>query len=475
MLPLPDFTRARVLVCGDVMLDRYWTGATQRISPEAPVPVVHVKQDEGRPGGGANVALNLSALGAHCRLLGVVGRDAAADTLRSALSDSGVESQWIEAADAPTITKLRVISRHQQVIRLDFEEPFAAEGAFDRARLIEQFTALLADADVAVLSDYAKGTLRDIPALIAQARALGKPILIDPKSSDFSRYRGASLLTPNVAELEAVVGSCPDETSLVERGQALCREHELGALLVTRSEKGMSLLRPGVPPLHLPTEAREVFDVTGAGDTVIAALAASLAAGAELDTATRLANVAAGLVVAKLGTATVSRAEIEAALHPPARSNDVVMSKAKLQETVRKARARGDRVVMTNGVFDLLHVGHVQYLEAARELGDLLIIAVNEDASVKRLKGDARPINRCEDRMRVLAGLRCVDAVTSFADDTPAELIADVLPDVLVKGGDYRPEDIAGGDAVRAAGGDVVVLDFVDGYSTTRMLGRAGQ
>ncbi len=458
------------------MLDRYWTGATQRISPEAPVPIVRVGHDEGRPGGAANVALNLSALGAKSELLGVVGRDATAAQLAQSLAAAAVQAHWIESACLPTITKLRVMSRHQQVIRLDFEESFATEGAFDRACYIETFTQLLAKADAVILSDYAKGTLRDVPALIAQARAAKKPVVIDPKESDYSPYRGATLLTPNVAEIEAVVGPCPDEATLVEKGQRLCAELELEALLITRSEKGMSLLRPASPPLHLPTLAREVFDVTGAGDTVIAALAAGIAAGMTLEDATQLANVAAGIVVGKLGTATASRSEIELALHQPAAGEESMLSESQLIARVSSAKSRGQRVVMTNGVFDLLHVGHIRYLEAARRLGDLLVVAVNEDDSVRRLnKGPQRPINSCHDRMRVLAGLRCVDFVVPFAEDTPARLIGEVLPDVLVKGGDYKAEEIAGYAAVKANGGDVLVLDFHEGYSTSSMLQRSSR
>ncbi|MGH8516888.1 MAG: bifunctional D-glycero-beta-D-manno-heptose-7-phosphate kinase/D-glycero-beta-D-manno-heptose 1-phosphate adenylyltransferase HldE [Panacagrimonas sp.] len=470
---LPDFSKTRLLVAGDLMLDRYWSGATQRISPEAPVPVVRVGRDESRPGGAANVALNLAALGARASLIGVVGRDPAAAALSSQLRQVGVEIDFIESPRLPTITKLRVLSRNQQVIRLDFEESYAGDQAFDRARLIERFTLGLAQAQVAVLSDYAKGTLTDAPALVAQCLALGKPVVIDPKGTDFTRYRGATLLTPNVPELEAVMGPCPDERSIVEKGARLLNDLQLQALLVTRSEKGMSLIRPGKPPLHLPTEAREVFDVTGAGDTVLAALAGAIAAGMDMGDAVRLANVAAGIVVGKLGTATASRAELELALHRPAPGEERLMSQETLLVAVAAARARGQSVVMTNGVFDLLHVGHVRYLDAARELGDLLVVAVNEDESVKHLgKGPDRPINTCADRMRVLAGLRCVDYVVSFAEDTPARLIGRVLPDVLVKGGDYKPEQIAGYEAVKAAGGEVVVLDYHAGYSTTAMLAR---
>lgn len=473
MRGIPDFSTARLLVAGDVMLDRYWSGATQRISPEAPVPVVRVGRDEVRPGGAANVALNLAALGVQASLLGVVGRDAPAAQLADAMRAAGIDASLIESPRLPTITKLRVMSRNQQVIRLDFEESFASEGAFDRGQLILRFTELLHGMDAVILSDYAKGSLCDVPALIAQGRALNKPVLIDPKGTAFKRYLGATVLTPNAAEIEAVVGACADDATLMARGERLRAELQCEALLITRSEKGMSLLRAARAPLHLPTEAREVFDVTGAGDTVIATLASALAAGEDLADAVRLANIAAGIVVGKLGTATVTRAELAAALHRPAPGEESLVSEDTLLARVAALRARGQTVVMTNGCFDLLHVGHVRYLDAARRLGDVLIVAVNEDESVRRLKGASRPVNACADRMRVLAGLRCVDFVVPFAGDTPARLIGRVLPDVLVKGGDYRLEQIAGYDAVKANGGSVVVLDFHAGYSTTGMLDRA--
>lgn len=470
---LPDFATARVLVAGDVMLDRYWSGPTTRISPEAPVPVVRIGASEARPGGAANVALNLAALGAQVGLLGVVGRDEPARVLREALADAGVAAEWIEAPQRPTITKLRVLSRNQQVIRLDFEESFAADDAFDRAAFLDRYRALLTRYSVILLSDYGKGTLSDAQPLIALAREAGKPVAIDPKGNDYSRYRGATLLTPNVPELESVCGACPDQASLVDKGTALLEAIALDALLVTRSERGMSLLRRGLPPLHLPTRAREVFDVTGAGDTVIATLTAALGAGSPLEQAVEIANLAAGIVVGKLGTATVSRAELELALRGPAMPAGGVMDQEALALWAQAQRAHGRRLVMTNGCFDLLHVGHLRYLEAARALGDALIVAVNDDASVRRLKGPERPLNALADRMQMLAGLRCVDAVTAFAEDTPARLIGRILPQRLVKGGDYRPEQIAGGDAVRAAGGEVIVLDFHAGYSTTGLVARA--
>ncbi|MDQ2069613.1 bifunctional D-glycero-beta-D-manno-heptose-7-phosphate kinase/D-glycero-beta-D-manno-heptose 1-phosphate adenylyltransferase HldE [Natronospira bacteriovora] len=465
---LPDFSKARVLVLGDVMLDRYWQGPTGRISPEAPVPVVRVENEDTRPGGAGNVALNLASLSVNSRLMGCVGDDEAAALLRAALDDAGIEHQLIDWG-LPTITKLRVISRNQQLIRLDFEQP---GGTAPPEALASGFDRQLDGHQVVVLSDYAKGCLSGIRALIAEARERGLPVLVDPKGHDFSRYRGASLLTPNLGEFEAVVGPCPDDATLVEKAEALAKELSLEALLVTRSEKGMSLIRPGQPPLHLPARAREVFDVTGAGDTVIAVFAAMLAAGEGMDNAARLANLAAGLVVGKLGAATVSPSELRLAMHDAGAPEAAVMDQATLVHAVRHARERGEKVVMTNGCFDILHAGHVSYLRAARALGDRLIVAVNDDDSVRRLKGDGRPVNPLMNRMSVLAGLEAVDWVVPFSEDTPERIICELLPDLLVKGGDYRPAEIAGHDCVVANGGEVRVLDFVDGLSTSDILAR---
>lgn len=470
---IPDFTLSRVLVAGDVMLDRYWQGPTGRISPEAPVPIVRILKDETRPGGAANVALNIASLGGAVRLLGVVGRDEAAQKLREALTAKHVQPDFVEAQSCPTITKLRILSRNQQLIRLDFEDSLAALGAFDRPAYLARFKAALAEADVVILSDYGKGTLADAAELIAAARAANKPVLVDPKGSDWRPYRGATLITPNLTELEAVVGPCPDEATIVAKGRKLRDELGIEALLVTRSEHGMTLLAPNQPPLHLPTEAREVFDVTGAGDTVIATFGAALAAGHDFAHAARVANLAAGIVVAKLGTATVTPPELLRAMRRQHEDDSAVLDEASLLDRVALAQAQGQTVVMTNGCFDLLHVGHVRYLEAARKLGDVLIVAVNTDDSVKRLKGPTRPLNSTEDRMRMLASLKCVDWVVPFAEDTPERLIARVLPDLLVKGGDYTPEAVAGYEAVTRNGGQVVILDFHAGYSTTKIIERA--
>ncbi|MBI6548830.1 bifunctional D-glycero-beta-D-manno-heptose-7-phosphate kinase/D-glycero-beta-D-manno-heptose 1-phosphate adenylyltransferase HldE [Xenorhabdus lircayensis] len=464
---LPDFHRAGVLVVGDVMLDRYWYGPTSRISPEAPVPVVKVETIEERPGGAANVAMNIASLGANSRLIGLTGVDDAARALNEKLSSVKVQCDFVPVPTHPTITKLRVLSRNQQLLRLDFEEGFQN---VDAQPMLEKIQQSLPHIGALVLSDYAKGALNQVQAMIKLANEANVPVLIDPKGSDFERYRGATLLTPNMSEFEAVVGHCKDDDDLVQKGTKLVQDLELKALLITRSERGMSLLRVGQPPLHLPTQAQEVFDVTGAGDTVIGVLATALAAGKPLNEACYLANAAAGVVVGKLGTSTVSSVELENAVRGRAETGFGVMSEHQLKDVVAQARQRGERIVMTNGCFDILHAGHVSYLSNARKLGDRLIVAVNSDASTKRLKGETRPVNPLEQRMIVLSALESVDWVVEFEEDTPQRLIAGILPDILVKGGDYKPEEIAGSEEVWAAGGEVKVLNFEDGISTTNII-----
>lgn len=464
---------ARVLVVGDVMLDRYWSGATGRISPEAPVQVVNIDKDDLRPGGAANVAVNVASLGAKVVLLGVVGNDEAAGLLSASIARFGVQGDFVVSAVCPTITKLRVVSRNQQLMRLDFESSLRGADAFDRSALYSKFCTALSSVDAVILSDYGKGTLAGIAELIAEARRQGKPVIVDPKGTDYTPYAGATLITPNMAEFEAVVGHCADEDQIVEKGLALRQQLNLDALLVTRSEHGMSLLRAGQAPLHLPTEAREVFDVTGAGDTVIATLGTALASGKDLETSCRLGNMAAGIVVGKFGTSAITTTELEHVLYGAGGFEQPIMAEDTLLARIAEAKANGKRIVFTNGCFDILHVGHTRYLEAARRLGDLLVVAVNTDASVKRLKGSARPINACADRMHVLAALKSVDWVVEFSEDTPERIIGKLLPDVLVKGGDYVVEDIVGYDAVTGAGGQVIALEFHHGYSTTRIIERS--
>lgn len=466
-IQIPKFARARVLVVGDVMLDRYWSGPCLRISPEAPVPVVKVQQQQDRPGGAANVALNIARLGGQVHLIGLVGADEAANSLQCQLADVGVTCDFVVLENASTITKLRALAHNQQLLRLDFEDGFTA---FSPAMLKEKVAQAINHCDVLVLSDYGKGALREVQALIALAHRLGVKVIVDPKGRDFARYRGASVITPNFSEFTAVVGDCSDEKDIAYRAQSLCQQLELAALLVTRSDKGMSLFRQNQDALHQPTHAREIYDVTGAGDTVIATLAAVLAAGMDLEQAVLLANCAAGVVVGKLGTATLSAVELRAATLAYQPLDRGVVSEETLHTLVQQAREAGERMVMTNGCFDILHPGHVAYLARARELGARLIVAVNDDDSVRRLKGPERPVNSVEQRMAVLSGLESVDWVLSYPEDTPARLIQYLLPDVLVKGGDWPVEHIVGHDTVIANGGEARSLAFLDGCSTSEII-----
>lgn len=466
-LLVPDFSGVTVLTVGDLMLDQYWFGPTNRISPEAPVPVVNVNEAQARAGGAANVAVNLASLGVNTILAGITGIDSNGEKLRQLLVDCGIQLDLVEVEPRPTITKLRVLSRNQQLIRLDTEDIFDVKDVKPLGRIVEN---QISAADVCILSDYAKGTLARAPELISICRAQNVIVLADPKGTDFTRYRGATVLTPNLIEFEAVVGRVQSEEQLVDRGQALCAELDLGALLVTLSERGMAVIADETEPVFLPARAREVFDVTGAGDTVIATLAAGLAAGQSLADAAALANLAAGLVVRKIGVASVTPSELRLALHEHGLGGAGVLSRQEAPTISQEARIRGERIVMTNGCFDILHTGHVTYLEEAKTLGDRLIVAVNDDASVSRLKGAGRPINTLEDRMTLLAGLAAVDWVVPFSEDTPAEIVAEILPDVLVKGGDYTSDSIAGGKTVVDNGGRVEVLSFRAGRSTSSII-----
>ncbi len=466
---LPDFTQSNILVIGDVMLDRYWFGDAARISPEAPVPIVRVKQFDERPGGAGNVALNIAALGANVTLLGVAGNDEAARILADQLTACHVKSAIHHIEGVKTITKLRVISRHQQLIRLDFEEKFPS---FSPDALITAFKNELSRSDLVILSDYGKGTLVNPQEFIHLAREANVPVLVDPKGSDFSIYRGANTVTPNLKEFEAVVGPCNNEKDILTKGKAFLRDYHVNALLLTRGEFGMTLIRDDQEEIHLPAHAREVFDVTGAGDTVIAVLGAALASGSPMPTAMTLANLAASLVVSKLGAASVSAAELQIALSGSALTNGGIVNEEQLLRAVNEARLQGKKVVFTNGCFDILHAGHVTYLQQAKQLGDYLIVAVNDDDSITRLKGPGRPINNIEQRMTVLAGLAAVDWVVPFADDTPRRLLKLLQPPILAKGGDYTIEQVVGHEIVYAYGGDVRVLGITKGVSSTSIIDR---
>lgn len=466
-ISLPDFKKASILVIGDVMLDRYWYGLTNRISPEAPVPVVKVEMKEERPGGAANVAMNIAALGANVCLVGLTGIDDAAKVLTEKLTEANVNCNFVTLSTHSTIIKLRIISHNQQLIRLDFEEGFHNVNV---NLLLDRIEQTLPRVGVLVLSDYGKGALAQILQIIALANSAKLPVLIDPKGNNFERYRGATLLTPNMSEFKAIVGKCVNNSEIEQKGMRLIKLLNLKGLLITRSERGMTLLQHKKPPLHLLAQAQEVYDVTGAGDTVIGVLATALAARFDFHQACILANIAAGIVVGKLGSSTVSSVELENAIHDYDHNSFGIISEQKLKRAVAFARNRGEKIVMTNGCFDILHAGHVIYLSNALKLGDRLIVAVNSDASTKKLKGYDRPINTLAQRMTVLGALDSVDWVVSFVEDTPQRLISEILPDVLVKGGDYKLKDIAGSQEVLAAGGEVRVLNFEQGLSTTNII-----
>lgn len=454
------------------MLDRYWYGETSRISPEAPIPVVHISQSEERPGGAGNVALNIAALGAKTALFSVCGADPEGHSLVKKLESVGVGAYVEQDPSLQTTTKQRVLSRHQQLIRLDFEKSCLD---YDLSQILNDYLTHLPTAHAVIFSDYGKGMAVKVQAFIKGAVQQGIPIIVDPKGTDFSIYQGATLLTPNRKEFEAVVGICRSEQEMHRKALELISALNLTALLVTRGEDGMTLFQPEMPEFHLPALAHEVYDVTGAGDTVVAMLALMMAAGEDLQNAVRLANVAASVVIGKLGAATVSLPELRQILLQDKLVERGMMTEEQLIIARQNAKMRGECVVMTNGCFDILHAGHIAYLEEAKALGDRLIVAVNDDASVSRLKGATRPINSLERRMAVLAGLSAVDFVVPFSEDTPARIIANILPDVLVKGGDYAPNQIAGAETVLSNGGEVKILQFVEDCSTTKIIQKIQQ
>lgn len=477
-LPSPHSERRpRVLVIGDLMLDRYLWGSCERISPEAPVQVVQVQRETCSLGGAGNVATNLRSLGAKVSLIALVGADTASASLLQLMRDLDVDADaLIRDGARPTSVKTRVLAAHHQLLRFDVErtDPCSAQQA--RA-ILDGLQRAAAETDVVVLSDYGKGVLTPelTRELIARCKAARLPVLVDPKGRDYTHYRGATLVTPNRKEAAAATGlELSSDAGITSAGRQLLAQLELSACLITLSEDGMALF-DATGEQRLPTQAREVFDVTGAGDTVIAAVAFALACGLPLLEACDFANRAAGVVVGKLGAASVTLDEIAQASGLTTKRQAKLRTRAELLQEVARLRAAGRRIVFTNGCFDILHAGHVQYLEQAAALGDVLIVGLNSDESVRRLKGPKRPLNPEQDRAQLLAALSSVAYVTPFTEDTPRELIASILPDVLVKGGDYRPDDIAGATEVRAHGGEVRVLPFMEGRSTSRIIARAAE
>jgi len=464
-----DGPRKIVAVIGDIMVDRYLTGRIERISPEAPVPVLVHNHERTVAGGAANVAMNIASLGCAVHLVGAIGSDADGEDIRTLLSDAGISPEWLVVDPGrPTISKTRVVSGRQQLVRIDRELTGRLASEVED-RIIRAAEAAISKADIVVLSDYAKGVFGDrvLLEVIGAAKSAGKPVLVDPKRRTFEVYRGADVIKPNAGELSAATGlPCATDQDLEAAALELTKQFA-GTLVVTRGEAGLSLFSPGQPVRHITTVAQEVADVSGAGDTALAALAVAVAEGLSIDDAAVISNFAAGIAVGKLGTAVISRKELNTALlraseadyHPGALTN-----LAAAAEMANAWRLAGERVVFTNGCFDLVHTGHIE--------GDRLIVGLNSDASVKRLKGPTRPIQTEMDRARIVGALRAVDLVVLFDEDTPLALIDAICPDVLVKGADYTEDKVVGGDLVKSRGGRVALVPLVVGRSSTTIVER---
>ena len=459
--------KSNIVVFGDVMLDRYVSGSVDRVSPEAPVPVLKPIKEEIRLGGAANVALNLSSLGSKVSLIGISGKDNSSAQIIKLLKENKIKSELVKSS-LPTITKLRLLSSKQQLLRVDNEEEFtkvdwkSVKRRFDKS-ILQKSNNLL------IISDYGKGTLQDIPAVIRKAKKLKKTVLVDPKGDNFLKYKGADVITPNFSEFIGEVGPVRSEREITTKAKDLIKSLNLGALLVTRGSEGMILFnkeKGKVVRSDFPTQAKEVFDVSGAGDTVIASLAAALSTGFDMSSAVKLANVTAGIVVGKSGTATASLLEIE----PHFSGEELIFSLSEVKKHSSMLRQDRKKVVFTNGCFDILHAGHVHYLEEAKKLGHKLVVGLNSDSSVKALKGKSRPVNNLEQRAKVLSSLQCVDKVVPFSDETPLKLIKAIKPDVLVKGGDYKVKDVVGHKEIKSWGGEVKIISLVPGLSTTKII-----
>lgn len=474
-----DLARARIAVIGDIILDHYVEGEVGRVSEEAPVPILLVRRERQVLGGAANVAANIAAMGGAASLFGVVGEDFPGRSLSRLLEGFGprLSSHVLEDAERSTIVKTRYIGGAQQIVRVDREDSQPISQTISD-HLLAELESRIGTFDVIVLSDYGKGALTDyvLSAVLRIAQTHGKTAIVDPKRRDLTAYRGATYLTPNRKELAAATRMSVESDNEAAAAAAVAMKECGASILLTRSEKGMSLFRNGAAPLHVKSEARQVFDVSGAGDTVVAALAAGLASGAPLEHCMRLANVAAGLVIAKSGTAVVTKEELLPALArvPSRGENEIVIREVDALVARREAwREQGLVVGFTNGCFDLLHPGHISLLSQAARQCDRLIVALNNDESVRGLKGPTRPVQHEQARLDVVAAVKGVDAVTLFGDETPLTLIEALKPDVLIKGADYQLKDVVGGAEVIAAGGRVYLAELVEGQSTSALIAKS--
>lgn len=471
---LSRLSEVRALVIGDLMLDEYLWGKTERISPEAPVQVVDIASEDLRLGGAGNVLNNLVCLGCQVHMASVLGNDNDGQKVRSMLQEREIIVDGVFLAeDRTTSRKTRILASNQQMMRIDRESRDVISS--DLEEQLAQYVEKVAESlQIILVSDYLKGVLTEslLQRIIQIGRDKGIPVVVDPKGTDYSKYRGATLLTPNRKEAQAATQiEITDEASLLKAGKALHDQLDLDALVLTRSEEGMTVFQDNGKEVHLPTEAKEVFDVSGAGDTVLSVLGAGLALGLSYVDAASVANLAAGVAVGKVGTSTVSPEEILEVAEREHQDTDLkIKSRQALSVILNEEKLRGRTIVFTNGCFDLLHAGHVKYLQKARKLGDLLILGLNSDDSIRRLKGPKRPLIGQEERAHIMAALNCIDYVVVFDEDTPFELISALKPHILVKGGDYTPEAVVGKDVVESYGGRVELIQFVDGKSTTNII-----
>ena len=462
---LSKLKKGKVLVVGDVMLDKYLEGKAERLSPESPVPVLTPLGEESRLGGAANVALNVSSLGSKVKLLGVVGKDLSGEEIKDLLKENKISNSLVKS-NLSSITKQRILAGNQQLLRIDREDQFTNK---DWIKTKENFKKEIAKYSSLVISDYGKGTLFNVQELISLSNKKKVPVIVDPKGDDFSKYKGAFIITPNLQEFSKAVGGFNSEAELEKKSKLLIKKLSLSALLITRGPEGMTLFsknnNQNIVKSHYPAQTIDVFDVSGAGDTVIATIASGVASKIDLNQSVELSNITAGVVVSKLGTSSFSLDEIIPFLTGSSTLDANVSVKA-----IQRAKKERKKIVFTNGCFDILHAGHVSYLKEARSKGDLLIVGINDDKSVSRLKGKGRPVNNLENRIEVLSSLQCVDMVIPFSEDTPLDLIKEVVPDVLVKGEDYKINQIVGSDFVKKTGGKVERIKFVKGLSTSNLI-----
>ncbi len=466
--------KIKVLVVGDLMLDEYIWGSVNRISPEAPVQVVEVQSENLMPGGAANVANNLVALGCDVYMAGAIGKDQKGDRLIQLLQEENIDCKGIKRLDhRPTINKIRVIAHSQQIIRIDREDKRPLTDKAEK-EVIDYLVSTIPLVDGVICSDYLKGLLTDniLKTIITNSKRSNKLVFIDPKGKDFAKYKGANILTPNEHEVGMASGNdSAGDYDLTDTAEKLIEKVQVDSLLVTRGKDGMCLFEKGKEPVYIPTEAKEVYDVTGAGDTVIAAFAMATLSGLNFLNASKIANVAAGAVVGKVGTAVIHKADLKMLLEENVlRSAENILQLNELKQIVSQAKSYKKTVVFTNGCFDIIHGGHIEYLQKARNLGDILIVGLNSDSSVRKLKGEGRPLKAEQERSNILAALKYVDYITIFSEETPENLIQELRPDIIVKGSDYTIDQVVGRNIVEGYGGKVELVPIVEGLSTSALV-----